>query len=338
MVTIKDVAKAANVSPMTASRVVNRTGNVNSNMRSRVLRAVEQLGYVPNLSASKLRASKGKHWTIGLILRDVSNPFSAELHRSIEKSLRDSGSLTLTASNDDNREYAREVVMIMRAHQIDGLIIAPPPGSQSYLTAAAETGLPIVIVDRPSESGLIPCVISDNYEGMRQATRHLASFGHRRIAYLGDELSAPMIARRDGFFAGLDEMRIARDETIVFLDQVNPNQARNTVSSLLKSPNPPSAFLGSRNRINVAILQALREHGQEKQIAMIGFDDVELAAELSPGMTAIAQNPALIGQIATGILIEMIENNHIDGQTVVVSTRLIPRGSGEISCSSQYVD
>lgn len=133
MVTIKDVAKAANVSPMTASRVVNRTGNVNSNMRSRVLRAVEQLGYVPNLSASKLRASKGKHWTIGLILRDVSNPFSAELHRSIEKSLRDSGSLTLTASNDDDREYAREVVMTMRAHQIDGLIVAPHQAASHIL-------------------------------------------------------------------------------------------------------------------------------------------------------------------------------------------------------------
>lgn len=331
MITIKDVAKAAGVSPMTVSRVVNRTDNVNSTMRKRVLRAVEQLGYVPNLSASKLRGKKSTHWTIGLILRDVANPFSAELHRSIEKSLRDSGSLTLTASNDDDRDYARELVMTMRAHQIDGLIIAPPPGNQSYLGAAAETGLPIVIVDRPSDFEQIPCVISDNYDGMRQATRHLISYGHRRIAYLGDEASVPMTARRDGFLAGLQEATIDTTEAIIRLDQFDPIQARETAVSLLESNNPPTAFIGSRNRINVAIIQALRATKRSEEIAMVGFDDIELAAELDPGMTAVAQNPILIGQIATAILIDMLENNRVQDQSVVVSTRLIKRGSGEIS-------
>ena len=332
MVTVKDVARLAGVSPMTVSRVVNGNAQVNAEMRDRVLLSIAELGYVRNASASRLRAPSAPGYTLGLILRDVSNPFSAEMQRAVEDFLRQSGSLVLMASNDDDTNLTRQLTEVMQRFRVDGLIVAPPPGDQGYLSALVERGFPVVLVDRPSAGVDVPFVISDNFEAIKGAVLHLSSFGHKHIAFLGDERSAPMEARRDGFRAGLVECKISPDEAFERLDASTMEEATAITSHLLTVASPPTAFIGGRNAVSIGILRALRAAGKQHRVALVSFDDIELAAELDPGLTAIAQDPTTIGQRAARLVLEMIQTNgpRSPGESIVVPTHLIARGSGEI--------
>lgn len=330
MVTVKEVAEAARVSPMTVSRVINSNPKVNPVMRERVLKAIDELGYVPNTSASRLRNRNTGLLTVGVILRDSANPFSAELQRSIEDELRLVDSLALTSSNDDEVEQAAFLVKAMRGHRVNGIILAPPPGPQTYLAPYVERGFPIVLVDRPADGVDVPYVASANFEGMVGAVKHLAKHRHRRIAYLGDLNSEPMQARYRGFQAGLEESGIEASEALHLLEVDNELESQRTVLELLESPNPPTAFIGGRNNVSIGILAALHAVGKQSTVAHMGFDDLMLADSLEPGFTAVVQKPAEIGKLATKTLLSLITGETRKADSVVVPTELIPRGSGEI--------
>lgn len=330
MITVKDVASVARVSPMTVSRVINNNPKVNPEMRRRVLAAIDELGYVPNSSASKLRNQKSGLLTVGVVLRDSANPFSAELQRSIEDELRDVNSLALISSSDDEVERAEFLLEAMRGHRVDGIILAPPPGPQLYLVPHVERRFPIVLVDRPADGVDVPYVASANFEGMVGAVKHLAAGKHRRIAYLGDLNSEPMQARYRGFLAGLKESGIASDEALHLLDVNNELESQRVVLQLLDSDSPPTAFIGGRNNISIGILSGLHAAGKQNSVAHMGFDDLLLADSLDPGFTAVVQKPSEIGRLATKTLLSLITGETRKADSVVVPTQLIARGSGEI--------
>ena len=315
---------------MTVSRVVRDSGNVNPETRARVIASIRALGYVHNSSASKLRTAGGDGLIIGLILRDVGNPFSAALHRSIEDALRASNSLVLAASNDDELGRAEYLVRKMLEHRAHGLIIAPPPGDQSYLADYVERGYPIVLVDRPAASLEIPYVISDNFSGVKSAVAHLAAIGHTRIAFFGDEDSVPMTERRDGFFAGVSECGISPSDATAILRRMDSGEAEREALRLLGRDVAPTAFVTGRNELTVGLIKALRRRGLQHEIALVSFDDLELGSELDPPLTAIAQDASEIGRTAAELLVRWITTGVAESGSVVVPTELTPRGSGEI--------
>jgi LacI family transcriptional regulator len=195
-----DVAALAGVGLKTVSRVVNSESGVSPELAARVRAAIEQLNYRRDANAATLRRLGGKTHSIGLVLEDVSNPFSSELHRAVEDAARERGLLVLAGSCDEDPERERELIGSFRERRVDGIIVVPASHDHSYLYEERRTGTALVFVDRPASHLDADTVVSDNYGGATQAVRHLLDRGHRRIGFLGDLLTiATALERLRGY-------------------------------------------------------------------------------------------------------------------------------------------
>jgi LacI family transcriptional regulator len=215
---------------------------------------------------------------------------------------------------------------------VDGLILTTITAEHGYLQSEREQGMPIVFVDRPPVGLAVDAVLSNNYEAAYQATRHLIDHGHRRIAHLGDELAISTAReRRRGFIdamvgAGLTDLLAQRN-----LDNLRSEQeAYDAVQRVLRLANPPTALFTSQNVITIGAIRALHHLGRQHEVALIGFDDLTLADVVSPGLTVMAQDPTGIGTIAAERLFARLDGDRSPAATIVISARLIVRGSGEI--------
>ncbi len=215
--TMRDVAALAGVSLKTVSRVVNREPGVSPELASRVLDAVALLGYRHNLTASSLRRADQKTATIGLLLEDISNPFSSGLHRAIEDVASARGTLVLASSSDEDPDRQRDLLHALVSRRVDGLIAVPASGNQSSLLSERRLGRPMVLVDRPAPEA--DSVTVDNRAGATRALRHLVAGGHRRVAFLGDLRSLwTATERHAGYVEGLAAEGIALDPRLVVMD------------------------------------------------------------------------------------------------------------------------
>ena len=329
---MKDVAAVADVSLATVSRVVNGNDDVNADLRERVERAVELLGYRRDIVASALRRSDALSATIGLVLEDVSNPFFASVYRGVEDAARARGVLALAGSSDDDAERERELADGFCARRVDGLLIAVSGrGDESHLARDRAAGVPVVFVDRPPRSLKADVVLVDNAGGMATAVEHLLAHGHRRIGYLGDRQRVFTAAERlRGYTEALSHHGIAVDEALIRLELADSKSACAAAAGLLSSPDPPSALVGGQNLITIGALRALREHGRQHEVAIVGFDDVALGDLIDPGVTVMAQDPVEIGRRAADLLFARIDGDDRRPVRIVLPTRLLARGSGEI--------
>ena len=177
---MRDVAAVAGVSLKTVSRVVNREAGVSQPLEQRVREAVELLGYRPNVTASNLRRADRKTETIGLVLEDVSNPFSSAVHRAIEDVAAPHGTLVFAGSAEESAERERELLLAFVSRRVDGLIVIPVGDDQSLMLRERRFGRPIVFIDRVGAIPDADTVIADNRGGACAAVSHLAAHGHRR--------------------------------------------------------------------------------------------------------------------------------------------------------------
>lgn len=330
MATINDVARLAGVSPMTASRVVNGTGNVKAAARERVLRAVDELGYTRNHAAAALRGRGRPTWTIGLVLENVANGYQAQLQREIEDAALERGSFVLASSTEEDVERMSAAISAFRSREVDGLVVAPPPGEHPVLDDVHHQGVPLVIVDRPAAELDAPYVLSDGRTGTRDAVAHLAEHGHRRIAYLTDLRSLTMQDRHSGFREGLERSGIAADERIIRCDVETADDAARTTRALLELAEPPTAFVTGRDATTIGVARGLHLAGAQHSRALVGFDDVELADLVEPAISVIAQDPVEVGRRTAEKLLEQLSGAPARRDEIRVPTRLIVRGSGEI--------
>jgi len=328
---MRDVAALAKVSIKTVSRVVNGESGVSPRLARRVLAASERLDYRHNMTASSLRRSDGRSATIGVVLEDVSNPFSSALHRSIEDVAVQRGVLVLAGSSDEDGERERRLVSAFASRRVDGLIIQPSSDDHSYLMAERKAGTAIVFVDRPPAFLDADTVLTDNIAGVRRGMRHLIEQGHRRIGYLGDlHMIATAADRHRGYVEELAEEKIAPDEGLVRLDLRGIEKAEAAVTEMLTGPRPPTALFTGQNLITIGAFRALRHLDLHRKVALIGFDDILLADLLEPGITVIAQDPAAIGRTAADVLFRRLDGDRSATEHHIVITRMIARGSGEI--------
>lgn len=328
---MREVAALAKVSIKTVSRVVNGETGVSPQLAKRVIAATERLNYRHNMTASSLRRSDGRSATIGVVLEDVSNPFSSALHRSIEDIAVKRGVLVLAGSSDEDEERERMLVSAFASRRVDGLIIQPSSHDHSYLLAERRAGTAIVFVDRPPAFFDADTVLTDNVAGARRAIRHLLEHGHRRIGYLGDLRTIATAAERyQGYIEELSSHKVKLDETLVKLDLRGVEKGEAAVEDLLGRRNPPTALFTAQNLITIGAFRALRRRGLHKKIALIGFDDILLADLLEPGITVIAQDPAGIGRTAAEVLFRRLDGNRSASEHLIVRTQMIARGSGEL--------
>jgi LacI family transcriptional regulator len=328
---MRDVAALAKVSIKTVSRVVNGETGVSPSLVRRVVAASERLNYRHNLTASSLRRSDGRSATIGVVLEDVSNPFSSALHRAIEDVAVQRGVLVLAGSSDEDEDRERQLVSAFARRRVDGLIIQPSSLDHGYLITERKAGTAIVFVDRPPAFLDADTVLTDNAVGVRRGVRHLIAHGHRRIGYLGDLRTIATAAERyRGYLDELADQSVEVDERLVRLDLRGIEKAEAAVTELLGHSQPPTALFTGQNLITIGAFRALRRLGLHNRVALIGFDDILLADLLEPGITVIAQDPAAIGRTAAEMLFRRLDGDRSPSEHRIVLTRMIERGSGEI--------
>jgi LacI family transcriptional regulator len=318
--TMKDVAAVAGVSLATVSRVVNGIG-VDPVLAARVHEAVERLGYRRDATAAGLRRANRSSRSLGLILDDVSNPFFSAVHRGIEDVTRARGVLIFSGSSDDDPGIERELALSFAAHGVDGLVVVPAGNDHRYLERERAAGVALVFVDRPPQRILADAVLSDNVGGIRTAVAHLQAAGHRRIGFLGDRARLFTAAERLAGFGG--------DRALVRMDLASSAAAERAACELLRLPEPPTALVCGQNKVTIGALQALRALGLQHVVALVGFDDIPLGGLL--GVTVVAQDPFALGRHAAELLFARLAGDDSPPRRIVVPTRLIARGSGELA-------
>jgi len=336
--TMRDVAALAGVSVKTVSRVVNAESGVSPQLLARVRRAAEQLDYRPDFSASNLRRSDRRTATVGLMVEDVANEFSAAVHAGVEEAARARGVAVLTASIADDPARERDAVRALAHRRVDGLIVVPSGAADSSLWNERDIGVPIVFVDRAPRGVAADCVLTNNNQGTREGVAHLLEQGHQRIAFLGGVSHLDTAQERyEGFTDALAAAGLAVRPNWVFRDLRSPDEATEAVRAMLAAPanDRPTAIFTAQNLLSMGAFRALREAGLNRSIALVGFDDFALADMLDPAITVIAQDPRAIGQRATELLFERMAadddtSSSRDPASYVVPSWLIVRESSLI--------
>jgi LacI family transcriptional regulator len=329
---MRDVAALAGVSLATVSRVVNGSPVVDPELAERVRAAAAKLGYRRDETASALRRADRMSTSVGLIIEDVRNPFFSAVHRGFEDVARTRGVLVFSGSSDDDPERERQLADAFAARRVDGLLIVPAGGDQSYLLRERQAGLQLVFVDRPPRFVDADAVLSDNAGGVRAATEHLLAHGHRRVGYLGDRQRIFTAAERlRGHQEALDAHGIEPDAALIRMELPDSESARRAARELLLAADPPTALITGQNLITIGALHALRELGLQHRVALVAFDEVPLSALLEPAVTTVAQDPIALGRRAAELLFARLDGVDGPSRTAIVPTQLIARGSGEIS-------
>ena len=329
--TMRDVAALAGVGIKTVSRVVNDVPTVAPDLVARVNKAAAKLGYRPNLTASSLRRSDRRTSMIGLLLENVANPFSGAVQRAVEEVARARGVLVLTGSLDEDPAQEKNLARALIDRGVDGLLVVPAGTDHSYLVGEQRAGTQIVFLDRNPTLVAADTVRSDHHEGAAGAVAHLINRGHRRIAYLGDRADVPTArTRHAGYLAALGAASIGVSRQLIREDLTTSEQAEKETRAVLELPQPPTALFTSQNLVTIGALRALRAAGLRGRLAHVGFDDVLLADLLEPGLTVVAQDPREIGRLAVTRLFARIDGDRSPARTLVVPTRLIACGSGEL--------
>lgn len=306
--TIVDVARAANVSHSTVSRVLNGKPNISAATRARVEAALDHLGYVADSRARSLAG--GRLGCIGLVVFDLEGSYQTQIVRSVDTALADEGLDLLLCTT--NRRERREHTYVQRlaAGAVDGLIVVIPTEAERYAEALAERATPCVLVDC-AQSSHAATVICDNAGGMRMIMEHLHASGHRRIGAIAGLPSRPAASERiDAYHRAVDELGLDPDPDLVAPGSFEEPEAAAAAGRLLDLAAPPTAIVASSDAAAVGVLRAAGERGLEvpADLSIAGFDDIPEAALMTPALTTVRQPFDEIGARAVQLLLEQLEH------------------------------
>lgn len=338
--TLSDIAATVGVAPMTVSRVVNQNGYVSEHTREKVLLALKELNYRRNGSARNLKRQCTE--TIGLVLGDISNPYSTELANGVRETLSIRGfSLFICISEHSAKEDIAAIGALVN-HSVDGLIVATRSnkGGDDYLKEIVESNVPVVVIGRDFQHAEVDFVSTDNLNGGFEATRHLIDLGHRRIGFIGATLSGgSSLKRLQGYLKALEHYKIPIDDRLI----TGPKEAISEVPGystekigyegmkrLLSLPNRPTAVFARNDFTAIGAMTAIKEANLRipEDVAIVGFDDIPLAVHTSPALTTVRQPMHLQGQLAAEMLLERIKTDEIGGRREhILNCELIIRNS-----------
>lgn len=328
MATIREVAKRAGVSYATVSHVINDTRFVSQATRDRVLAAMDELNYRPNALARSLR--KGKTNTIGLILPDSANPFFAEIGRSVEDSAFNLGYSVILCNTERNPHREQLYVDVLSKKQVDGIIFVATGEQVDSLNFLLSQEVPVVLIDRDLPNSEVDAVLTDNQQGGYLATQHLIELGHRRIACIaGPSHITPSAERVIGYKQALEEAGLPFDETLVVRGDHHPGSGHHITSALLDLNPRPTAIFALNDLMAIGALHGAAKAGCRipEDLAIIGFDNIDLTSFTNPPLTTIAQPKAEIGSLAAKFLAERIKDKTCPPRRIVLPTELIVRES-----------
>jgi LacI family transcriptional regulator, galactose operon repressor len=338
--TIKDVASLAGVGPMTVSRLLNQSAHVSEEAAARIYRAIEELGYKPNEMARALRGQKS--CAIGIIVPYLYDPFFAMCAQGVSTVARENGySVILTTSDEDFENENAEAQSMLRRN-VDGLIIIPAEQKSAHLTTPEFHSTHIVALDRPLPDLRFSSVVVENRAGVERAVTHLISaHGHRRIAAAARDIGIyTSSVRIEGYTWA---MRQAGLEPLPALPCPTLEQTAVNVREMLRGPNAPTAIFTANGLTTQYVFKALHDLGIRipQDLALVAFDDFEMAELLEPQLSVIRQPAVELGETAGRLLFErMAEGQPSDqGIRLVLPVEWIPRHSCgcHLSVVSEFV-
>ena len=319
---IRDVARAAGVSTATVSRALGR-GPVSDALREQVEAAVRATGYRPNLSARRLRSQSAQ--TIGLIVADIRNPFFTAVSRAVEDAAFASGMRVILCNTDEDPAREAMYLRLMEEERVTGVIYAPTKGTADSLQDKP-LGFPVVLIDRAGPPGTHDSVVLDNPSAGAALVDHLVAQGFSRIGGLFGSTSSTARERRAGY-----EAAMARHGLAPAIRTVAPNAeaAEAEARRWLGQADRPEALVLSNGLILMGTLRAARAQGLAipRDLALAGFYNERWTDLVEPGLTVIEQPVAEIGAQAMRLLFERIEAPGQPVRKVMLSGRMIARGS-----------
>jgi LacI family transcriptional regulator len=326
---MRDVARAAGVSVSTVANVLSRPSIVAPKTRRRVQEAMTRVGYVRNGPARVLRGVPSA--IVGSVLLDLANPFYAQVNRGIEDRLADEGCLVLAGSTDLDAARERRLLGLLEEQAVRGVIIAPIDPDLDGLQELSRRGTPVVLVDHPRGRMDLCSVAVDDVFGGRLAAEHLLALGHRRIAYLGGSVDAVAVERRRAGVrqalaaAGLDPGEVLLD---VRMSAGPPEDATDAVEQVLTASPRPTAVLCVNDTAALDVLRGLEAAGigVPADMSVVGYDDLQFAARLSPPLTTVAQPTHPLGYAAADLLLDEARSDHTHRE-VLFQPSLVSRSS-----------
>ncbi|MBM7651821.1 LacI family DNA-binding transcriptional regulator [Neobacillus cucumis] len=310
-VTIADVAKKANVSKSTVSRIIN--GNLEQNTEetiNRVLKVIEELDYKPNALARSLKLTKTN--IIGMILSDLQNPFWANVLEGVEDTCQSLGYNLMIFNSNEKAELEAEHFRSFDIRQLDGMIVNPTLKNIELYQKLVKNGFPFVSINRRIYDMDVNTVTVNNVKGAKLAVNHLIASGRKRIAIFlyPPEGISPRIERLEGYQEALKENGMKIDSSLIHIVREQKGEIVSAVQNLIKGPNPPDAIFSTNNVMTLEVLEGIKKLNLTVpgDIALVGYDETIWSKHLNPPLTTVKQPAYVMGGIAAKKLIDLIES------------------------------
>jgi len=331
MSTIKDVALHAQVSVATVSHVVNGTRFVSEATRLRVQQAIEELRYVPSALARSLKSNRTH--TVGMMIPNNSNPYFAEIIRGIEDTCYGAGFNVILCNSDDDPLKQSTYVRLLSEKQVDGLIVLSSGSDVDLLDTLRKATMPQVLVDREIDDLAADLVEVNHEAGGFLATQHLLQLGHRRIACIaGPQTLSSARQRVQGYQRALHEAGLAADDKLLRYGDFTSAGGHAAMTALLGVASPtdrPSAVFASNDLMAIGAICAAAAEGLSipRDLSVIGFDDIALAAFSNPPLSSIVQPKHQTGELAAKLLLQRIAQPDRELQRAILQPSLVIRQS-----------
>jgi LacI family transcriptional regulator len=326
-VTIAEVARRARVSKTTVSRVLNNKGDVDASTAIRVREVIAATGYTP--SAGAVGLARGRTQTVGMLVPGLTWPWMGDVLQGVADVLeaRGYGLLlnTMNRGEDSLAQFARHV----SANAFDGLLLVEPPDTLSYITSLHESGLPVVMIDDRGHHPGFPSVATSNRAGAADAAAHLLGTGRRRVAMVtGPSEFGCTRDRTAGLRERLAAEGVELDPRRVIEGDFTRGGGQAAVEELLAGPRFDAVF-AHNDLMAVGVLDGLRAAGRKvpDDVAVIGFDDISIAAHTRPALTTVRQPSREMGEAAATMLLDNLNGTELPADPHVVPTSLVIRES-----------
>ncbi|MEE9618293.1 MAG: LacI family DNA-binding transcriptional regulator [Anaerolineae bacterium] len=331
-VSIKDIAKAAGVSHSTVSRALSDSPLIKAETKARIQQLAQEMGYSPDAIARSL-VTQRTH-TVGVVVTTITDPFVAEVVQGIEDTAQENDYSVILASSASEPERELAAVEMLRAKRVDSLIVTSSRVGALYLEHLERFGVPVVLVNNHNrQSGRYTFSVSvDNQHGGHLATAHLIQRGHRRIGYVSGPADHSDDAERlAGYRLALDESGITFDPALVVHGNGRLDGGERALRTLAGLAEPPTAVFCYNDMTAIGLISAARQAGLSvpDDLAVVGFDDIPLAAHVYPSLTTVAQHQRDMGRQAMNMALALMaaDDSTMPFSDVVVEGRLIVRAS-----------
>ncbi|WP_317128559.1 LacI family DNA-binding transcriptional regulator [Tamlana fucoidanivorans] len=333
-ITIKDIAKALNLTSSTVSRALNDNSRISEKTKQAVKQTAKELGYEPNYLASALR--KGKSNLVGLIIPRANSYFFSSVVKAIGDRLSIEGyNIIITQSNESYEKECQNIESLLYT-QVDGIIasLANETVDLEYYNKIKANGVPLVIFDRGEDSLNVDYIGIDDYLSSFKVVEHLYNQGCRRIAHIGGYRHTRIYESRvEGYIDALTKFNLPLEESLISESNLKVEDGRAIMEELLKLPNKPDAIYAAGDFAALGALQVAKENhiSIPDDIALVGFSNEPFTSLITPSITSIEQHSEMIGRLAAETFLDRINNpdKAVKLNKIVLDTELIVRESSK---------